>query len=251
MGFDRLRVAQQRLKPSIPFNPGFGCVREIGSGRRQFGKKLSAGDDLRGGAIGIQPFAIHQHTVMERHDVLQPGLRCRITRNIRPVERLHPVHDIDGVGHHFTADLKRWHDRFWVERHIPRFELLVGVSSIGPRLALNMLSSIEAVKLQQAISHSDVATLQMIPGIGRKTAERVVLELQEKVLLVHVTSGTPSQAASASDTDQLAGDVLSALLNLGYKRGEAEKAVRATQNVTNGPMTLETLLKDALQQLAR
>ena len=131
------------------------------------------------------------------------------------------------------------------------FELLVGVSSIGPRLALNMLSSIEAGELQQAIAQSDVAKLQMIPGIGRKTAERVVLELQEKVLVVTVTSGVLSQGVASSDVDQLTGDVISALLNLGYRRGEAEKAVQAAQSDTNGTATLETLLKDALRQLAR
>jgi Holliday junction DNA helicase RuvA len=131
------------------------------------------------------------------------------------------------------------------------FELLVGVSSIGPRLALNMLSSIAAVELQHAISHSDVARLQTIPGIGRKTAERVVLELQEKVSLVQVAARGPVASVAGSDADHLVGDVVSALLNLGYKRGEAEKAVHRVKADTNGTLAVEEWLREALQQLAR
>lgn len=131
------------------------------------------------------------------------------------------------------------------------FELLVGVSSIGPRLALNMLSSISAVELQHAISHSDVARLQTIPGIGRKTAERVVLELQEKVSLVQVAASVPVATVAGSDADHLVGDVVSALLNLGYKRGEAEKAVHRVKADANGALAVEEWLREALQQLAR
>lgn len=130
------------------------------------------------------------------------------------------------------------------------FELLMGVSSIGPRLALNMLSSLAPGDLQQAIAGSDIARLQTIPGVGRKTAERVVLELKEKVGLLEITvSGSPGVAAMADD--QMVGDVVSALLNLGYKRGEAEKAVRTIRDEQDGAPTLEVLLKDALRRLAR
>lgn len=131
------------------------------------------------------------------------------------------------------------------------FELLVGVSSIGPRLALNMLSSIQVQELQQSIAYGDVARLQTIPGIGRKTAERVVLELQEKVGLVQVSVGAAIPTALESDGDQLIGDAVSALLNLGYKRGEADKAVRAVCADGDESLAIEVLLKDALQQLAR
>ena len=131
------------------------------------------------------------------------------------------------------------------------FELLVGVSTIGPRLALNMLSSLDAAELQRAIAHGEVSKLQTIPGIGRKTAERVVLELQEKVALVVMTSAGLPSVSTMSAADQLAGDVISALLNLGYRRGEAERAVQAVRAQDNGTETVETWLKDALQQLAR
>jgi Holliday junction DNA helicase RuvA len=130
------------------------------------------------------------------------------------------------------------------------FELLVSVSSIGPRLALNMLSSVAPPDLQQAIIGADITTLQTIPGIGRKTAERVILELKDKIVRLEMSPAARAQQAPTAD-DQLLGDVVSALLNLGYKRGEAEKAVQAVRSKRDGTMVLETFLKDALRLLAR
>lgn len=151
---------------------------------------------------------------------------------------------------HVREDAMRLYG-FTTEDERALFELLVGVSSIGPRLALNMLSSIPATELQQAIAYSDVSRLQTIPGIGKKTAERVVLELQEKVGRLPALVPTASPDAAAWDADYLMGDVVSALLNLGYKRGEAEKAVHAARHADKGTVTLEAMLKDALQQLVR
>jgi len=129
------------------------------------------------------------------------------------------------------------------------FELLTSVSSIGPRLALNMLSSLAPSDLQSAIAGADILKLQKIPGIGRKTAERVVLELKEKVALLDIRgAGQPATAATADE--QLLEDVVSALLNLGYKRGEAEKAIHTVQATQDGVPKLEVLLKDALRMLA-
>lgn len=129
------------------------------------------------------------------------------------------------------------------------FEMLIAVSSIGPRLALNMLSSIPAAELQACIAEAEVARLQTIPGIGRKTAERVVLELQEKIAKLAVTpAGLPREAVPSDE--QVVGDVVSALLNLGYKRNEAQRAVQAARREQDGRPVLETLLKDTLQKLA-
>jgi holliday junction DNA helicase RuvA len=130
------------------------------------------------------------------------------------------------------------------------FELLLGVSSIGPRLALNMLSSLAAADLQQAIAGADIARLQRIPGIGRKTAERVILELKDKVLLLEPQLPAPAESAVRAD-DQLLSDVISALLNLGYKRTEADKAVQVVRAQQDAAPTLETLLREALRLLAR
>jgi len=137
---------------------------------------------------------------------------------------------------------------FATEQERAIFEMLIAVSSIGPRLALNMLSSIPAVELQGCIARAEVARLQTIPGIGRKTAERVVLELQEKVnKLDAAPSGLPREAMPSDE--QVVGDVVSALLNLGYKRNEAQRAVQAARRERNGRPELETLLKDTLQKL--
>jgi Holliday junction DNA helicase RuvA len=130
------------------------------------------------------------------------------------------------------------------------FELLISVSSIGPRLALNMLSSLTPADLQQAIAQGALTRLQGIPGVGRKTAERLVVELKDKMALLD-TSGTPTVLTGDTEDEQVSRDVISALLNLGYRRQEAEKAVKAVQPAEAGPVTLQGLLKDALQWLAR
>ena len=130
------------------------------------------------------------------------------------------------------------------------FELLISVSSVGPRLALNMLSSLTATDLRQAIAQAETRRLQAIPGVGRKTAERVVLELQDKMATLALTTAGQSPLLVTAD-EQMMRDVISALLNLGYRQNEAEKAVRAARAKQNGSLTLEALLKDALQALAR
>jgi len=130
------------------------------------------------------------------------------------------------------------------------FERLLSVASVGPRLALNMLSSLSAADLRQAIAQADTRRLQAIPGVGRKTAERVVLELQDKMAVLDLTRAGPSPPGVTAD-EQVIRDVVSALLNLGYRQNEAEKAVRATRAQQEGSPTLEALLKDALQALVR
>src|SRR6266508_4391030 len=124
------------------------------------------------------------------------------------------------------------------------FELLIGVSSVGPRLALNMLSSLTAADLQQAIAQAETRRLQAIPGVGRKTAERVVLELQDKMTALTLTASGQSSLIVTED-EQVTRDVISALLNLGYRQNEAEKAVRTARAKQDGSLTLEALLKDA------
>ena len=130
------------------------------------------------------------------------------------------------------------------------FELLISVSSVGPRLALNMLSSLTATDLRQTIAQAETRRLQAIPGVGRKTAERVVLELQDKMAALTLTTAEQSPLLVTAD-EQVMRDVISALLNLGYRQQEAERAVRAARAKQNGSLTLEALLKDALQALAR
>jgi Holliday junction DNA helicase RuvA len=130
------------------------------------------------------------------------------------------------------------------------FERLLSVASVGPRLALTMLSSLSAADLRQAIAQADTAQLQAIPGVGRKTAERVVLELRDTMAALALTRAGPSQPVVTED-EQVLRDVVSALLNLGYRHPEAEQAVRAVRANQEGRLTVEARLKEALQALRR
>lgn len=128
------------------------------------------------------------------------------------------------------------------------FERLIGVSGIGPKLALSVLSGIDPKELIKAIRLGDVARLTGIPGIGKKTAERIGLELKDKMAAFLPAETAVSSVAAASET--LRGDVLSALINLGYHRPLAERAVDAAlRAVPTGPF--EQILKQALRELAR
>jgi Holliday junction DNA helicase RuvA len=128
------------------------------------------------------------------------------------------------------------------------FERLIGVSGIGPKLALAVLSGIEPRDLIRAIERGDVARLIAIPGVGKKTAERIGLELKDRL------PRAPLVAAAAGDvapfSSELRDDLLSALINLGYHRPLAEKAVAsALKAVPDGGF--EPTLKQALRDLAK
>jgi Holliday junction DNA helicase RuvA len=127
------------------------------------------------------------------------------------------------------------------------FELLILVSGIGPKLALTMLSGMPVVELVEAIASGDHRRLQSIPGVGKKTAERVVVELRDRCgKLSEVTASTrpPTRGGAALD------EVVEALANLGYKKAAAEKAVASVTKAgaeVEGP---EQLLRAALSALA-
>lgn len=128
------------------------------------------------------------------------------------------------------------------------FERLISVSGIGPKLALAVLSGIEPHELVSAIRTANVARLTGIPGIGKKIAERIGLELKDKMASFVAAEMAASHAAAAGDT--LRDDVLSALVNLGYHRPLAERAVDAALKKSAGS-SFEGTLKDALRELAR
>jgi Holliday junction DNA helicase RuvA len=125
------------------------------------------------------------------------------------------------------------------------FERLIGVSGVGPKLALAVLSGIEPPDLVRAIRSQDVARLTKIPGIGRKTAERIGLELRDKLPAAIVEAAPAADAAA----DVLRDDLISALLNLGYQQAAADKAVSAA--LEGGEKVFEPALKDALKRLAK
>ena len=131
------------------------------------------------------------------------------------------------------------------------FERLIGVSGIGPKLALAVLSGIEPIELLRAIEHGDIARLTGIPGVGKKTSERIVLELKDRLPRAQVA--TVAAGAAAPDARGLRDDVLSALVNLGYHRPLAEKAVEAATKMlgSTSDAGFEHLLKQALRELAK
>ncbi len=128
------------------------------------------------------------------------------------------------------------------------FERLIAISGIGPKLALAVLSGIDAGELVVAIQRGDVARLTAIPGVGKKTAERIGLELKDR-LPVAIAVDSQAAAATAGEADVRA-DLLSALLNLGYHRTLAEKAVDAALKMP-GAATFEGRLRHALQALTK
>lgn len=129
------------------------------------------------------------------------------------------------------------------------FERLIAVSGVGPRLALAVLSGIEPPDFVRAVKHGDVARLTRIPGVGKKTAERIGLELQDRLPDAgHEPAGDEESGTAAGDGDRGA-DVLSALLNLGYHHAAAERALGAARR--SGAAGFEQTLRKALRELAR
>jgi Holliday junction DNA helicase RuvA len=128
------------------------------------------------------------------------------------------------------------------------FERLISVSGIGPKLALAVLSGIEPNELVSAIRTANVARLTGIPGIGKKIAERIGLELKDKMAPFVAAELAASHTTAGVET--LRDDVLSALMNLGYHRPLAERAVDAAIKKSSGS-SFETVLKYALRELAR
>jgi len=123
------------------------------------------------------------------------------------------------------------------------FEKLITVSGIGPKLGVTILSGMAADSLGLAIRSGDLAALTRIPGIGKKTAERMVLELRDKI----APPATAVEASPPANTP-VEEDALSALLNLGYPRPAAERALAA---VKHGRDAFDTLFREALAQLSR
>jgi Holliday junction DNA helicase RuvA len=136
---------------------------------------------------------------------------------------------------------------FFTEEEKSMFLLLVGVSGIGPRLALAVLSSLSVQDLSRAIQSSDDSKLCTIPGIGKKTAARMVLELKDKIRLLVPLVTIDHQPASEAG---IAEDAVSALVNLGYRKPLAEEALKKAKQGRSG-LTVEELIKEALAVLMK
>lgn len=184
----------------------------------------------------------------------------------------HVIVDVGGVGYRVAIPLSTFYplpDQGTIRLHIythvreeaiqlygflttaekELFILLLSVSGVGPKLALNILSHASAADLRDSLASGDLKRLSALPGIGKKTAERLVLELKEKV--VKLSGHTPATTIETStirmqDTVE---DALSALINLGYKELQARKALDTLEIAPNTP--LEQILKNALKLLMR
>jgi holliday junction DNA helicase RuvA len=126
------------------------------------------------------------------------------------------------------------------------FEKLISISGIGPTLAQKILSGIDAPDLADAIVRGDSRKLSTIPGVGKKTAERICLELRDKLVLPSVRTTTPAVTRGTVDDD-----VHSALVNLGYRPKDAEAAIEAARKDLGRDAELSTVLRAALRQLTK
>jgi Holliday junction DNA helicase RuvA len=123
------------------------------------------------------------------------------------------------------------------------FLKLIGISGIGPKIALNILSGIEVSDLEDAIRQSDIARISLVPGIGKKTAMRIALELQEKLI--------EKEKVLLSGQTREKEDLISALMNMGFKRKEVERIVDATLREFERDAGFEVLLRESLKQLSK
>jgi Holliday junction DNA helicase RuvA len=133
---------------------------------------------------------------------------------------------------------------FWTEREQHIFEKLIAVSGIGPKLARVILSGMAPTDLLAALSTGDTVRLATIPGIGKKTAERMVLELRDKVQ--ELAADLPERARAVSDDD----DLVMALINLGYRENAARRSVVETRDA-NPDAAVHELLRLALRRLSK
>lgn len=178
----------------------------------------------------------------------------------------HVILDVGGVGYFVQIPLSTFYElpeaespaSLWIHTYVREdalalygfltelerslFLMLIGVAGIGPRVALTVLSGMPPADLIEALRKADVKRLMAVPGVGKKTAERMVLELAEKAARL---GGEPSAARAPAVATE---DVVSALVNLGYRHGDAERAVEAIGRI-GAPADFSDYLKLALKRL--
>jgi Holliday junction DNA helicase RuvA len=188
--------------------------------------------------------------------------------------------DVNGVGYEITIPVSTFYDLeepgsnvqlriythvredalqlygFKTARERELFLRLISVSGIGPKLGITLLSGMSADEMIASIRTNNLARLTLIPGVGRKTAERLVMELRDKVAslssaeLEEELGAKTSAGAAVPSEDSMRSDVLSALLNLGYQRNSAEKAVTSAVD-EGGDISVELILRRSLRKLAK
>lgn len=135
---------------------------------------------------------------------------------------------------------------FWEPKEKQVFLFLNSVAGIGPKLAVNILSGIPVDELAQAIKDGDQFRLVSIPGVGKKLAERMIVELRDKFTTLQTEI---TETAAPGNGSQLTQDAVSALVNLGYRKAEVEKNIRDT--IQSGKQSLEEVVKEVLRRMSR
>jgi Holliday junction DNA helicase RuvA len=187
--------------------------------------------------------------------------------------------DVSGVGYEVTIPLSTFYDLedagsnvqlriythvredtlqlfgFKTARERELFLKIITVTGIGPKLGITLLSGMNADELIASIRTNNLARLTLIPGVGRKTAERLIVELRDKIAELSSAEleeefGAKPEATAESTEDAVRADALSALLNLGYQRSGAEKAIDGALG-EGGDITVESILRRSLKKLAR
>jgi Holliday junction DNA helicase RuvA len=187
--------------------------------------------------------------------------------------------DVAGVGYEVTIPLSTFYDLedlgspvqlriythvredalqlygFKTTRERELFMRLISVSGIGPKLGITLLSGMSADEMIASIRTNNLARLTLIPGVGRKTAERLVVELREKVAALSSPEleeelGAKPEVREVPTEEGVRADALSALLNLGYQRAGAEKAIDSALG-EGGDLSVESVLRRSLRKLAR
>ena len=130
------------------------------------------------------------------------------------------------------------------------FQMLISVAGIGPKLALNILSGIPAGEFLRAVTQGNLGRLISIPGVGKKTAERILVELKDRILKVELREARADQQPETADDEAIKEDALSALINLGYKSTVARNVIDRIIAVSSAKLSLDVLLKEALKTLS-
>ena len=183
------------------------------------------------------------------------------------------VIDVDGIGYQVHVPLSTFYDlpqlgstvSLHIHTHVREdalqlygfqspeekalFVRLISISGIGPRLAVNILSGISPAELVDSLIQNNLARLISVPGVGRKTAERIMVELRDKVSTL-LPGHDVTEPVKATADEAMIEDALSALLNLGYKKGVAQRAIENARKRLQGEITLESLLKESLRSLS-
>jgi Holliday junction DNA helicase RuvA len=187
--------------------------------------------------------------------------------------------DVGGVGYDVTIPLSTFYDlddqesgvKLLIYTHVKEdalqlygfktanerklFVHFISVSGVGPKLGIALLSHMKTEELIESIKSNNLARLTQIPGVGRKTAERLVVDLRDKMIQLSQSqvaeeTGTKPESIYVSSEDTVRADALSALLNLGYQRSGAEKAIDGAVG-EGGDVTVESILRRSLKKLAR